>query len=401
MISTRRTHPTESRERILVVCTQYIGDTLLAIPFLRNLRRANPHAVIDVCAEGGPRAVLAHCPYVDDRVSWSRPPRERRGGLRAVFAGLKAQADWLRSRGYTRAYLLKPSFSAAALAVLAGIPCRVGFAGESSPLLTKRVRRRRGRHQVETYLDLLRAEGVVVDDARNENWVPAESAARIGPLVDRLPPHRPRVFLAVQSTDVLKHWPADRWQRLVAWLVDVRGCEVVFCGGAADMAAHDALRESVGSRIAAHLHDFSEWVPLADAAALASRVDLCVGVDTGLVHLSASVGVPAVVIVGPTDPNRWSPWRTDSIVLRSSRVSPTVLERSLTALGAADHLRWPLGRADAADIPYENVEAAVCRLLPQRREPSPQTIDLTTGSFRYEVFVSSDAKARTAAVPAT
>jgi heptosyltransferase-2 len=388
MIGLRNTSA-RSRERILVVCTQYIGDTLLAIPFLRNLRRTHPDAVIDLCAEGGPRAVLAHCPYVDDRVTWSRPPRERRGGIFAVVAALRAQADWLESRRYTRAYLLKPSFSAAALAMLAGIPCRIGFAGESSPLLTKRVRRRRGRHQVETYLDLLRAEGTPIDDARNENWVPASSAVRVGPLVERLPPGRPRVFLAVQSTDVLKHWPADRWQRLVRWLVEARGCEIVLCGGPADVAAHDALREAVGPAVAAHVHDVSEWVPLADAAALAATMDLCIGVDTGLVHLASSVGVPAVVIVGPTDPNRWSPWRTPAIVLRSPRVSPTPWERFLAAVGAADHLRWPLGRADAAGIPAADVEQAVDRLLVRQERSTVKTVDVTAGCFRYEVYASA------------
>ena len=388
MIARRQEAAGTTRERILVVCTQYIGDTLLAIPFLRNLRQAHPGAVIDVCAEGGPRAVLAHCPYVDDRISWSRPPKGRRGGLSGAYAGLKSQADWLRSRGYTRAYLLKPSLSAATLAMLAGIPCRIGFAGESSPLLTRRIRRRRGRHQAETYLDLLRAEGAAIDDGRNENWVPPSSAVRVGPLLDRLPAGRPRVFLAIQSTDVLKHWPVDRWLRLIHWLVEDRGCELVLCGGPADAAAHDALREAAGPRIAAHFHDLSELVPLADAAALAVRTDLCIGVDTGLVHLAASVGVPAVVLVGPTDPNRWSPWRTPSTVLRSSRVFPTLAERVATACGASDHLRWPLGRAAADDIPYADVEAAVARYLPR---PAPRAIDLidlidlTQGSFRYEV----------------
>jgi heptosyltransferase II len=391
---------TRSRERILVVCTQYIGDTLLAIPFLRNLRRAHPDAVIDVCAEGGPRAVLANCPYVDDRVTWSRPPRERRGGLAAVFTALQAQAAWLRARQYTRAYLLKPSFSAAALAKLAGIPCRIGFAGESSPLLTRRVRRRRGRHQVETYLDLLRAEGFAIDDARNENWVRASSATRIGPLVDRLPAGRKRVFLAVQSTDVLKHWPADRWQRLVRWLVDSNACEVVLCGGSADIAAHDALREAVGPAVAAHVHDVSEWVSLADATALAVKMDLCIGIDTGLVHLASSVGVPAVVLVGPTDPNRWSPWRTRSIVLRSSRVTSTFMERVLTAIGATDHLRWPLGTAATADIPVADVEAAVGCLLGAGAASDPQVFDLTDGSFRYEVFATPPAAASPPAMPA-
>ena len=400
MSNARSDTAARSRERILVVCTQYIGDTLLAIPFLRNLRRAHPDAVIDVCAEGGPRAVLANCPYVDDRVTWSRPPRERRGGLGAMFTALQAQATWLKSRRYSRAYLLKPSFSAAALAKLAGIPCRIGFAGESSPLLTRRVRRRRGRHQVETYLDLLRAEGFPIDDGRNENWVGESSATRIGPLVDRLPAGRKRVFLAVQSTDVLKHWPAERWQGIVRWLVESKQCEVVLCGGPADIAAHDALREAVGPAVAAHVHDVSEWVSLADAAALAVKMDLCLGIDTGLVHLASSVGVPAVVLVGPTDPNRWSPWRTESIVLRSARVTPTCTERVLTAIGATDHLRWPLGTAATADIPAADVEAAVCRLLGDGAASGPRVFDLTNGSFRYEVFAAPLAPAAPSAMSA-
>jgi ADP-heptose:LPS heptosyltransferase len=190
---------------------------------------------------------------------------------------------------------------------------------------------------------------------------------------------------------VLKHWPANRWQRLVRWLVESRNCEVVLCGGPADVAAHDALREAVGPDVAAHVHDVSERVPLADAAALVVKLDLCVGVDTGLIHLSSSVGVPAVVIVGPTDPNRWSPWQTESIVLRSSRVSPTLVEQFLAACGATDELRWPLGRADAADIPYEDVEAAVSRLLTSRTPRDQRTIDLTRGSYRYEILESSAA----------
>jgi hypothetical protein len=40
-----------------------------------------------------------------------------------------------------------------------------------------------------------------------------------------VPGDRKRIFLAVQSTDVLKHWPADRWQRIVRWLVESKQCE--------------------------------------------------------------------------------------------------------------------------------------------------------------------------------
>ena len=46
-------------ERILVVRTRFVGDTVLAIPFLRNLRRAFPAAIIDVLVEPASGGVLA------------------------------------------------------------------------------------------------------------------------------------------------------------------------------------------------------------------------------------------------------------------------------------------------------------------------------------------------------
>ena len=195
--------------RILVVCTRYIGDTALAIPFLRNLRAAFPDAVIDVCAEGGARAVLADCHYVDEFVAWRRADGRR--GPAASLAAIRSQAAWLRSRGYDRAYLLKRSFSGALLATLAGIPHRVGFAADGRILLTRAVTVCQGRHQATRYLDLLRADGLPVDDGHNHNWISSESTARVAPIIGRLPAGRPRVFVAMRSTAPEKHWPTSRW----------------------------------------------------------------------------------------------------------------------------------------------------------------------------------------------
>ncbi|MFM7520807.1 MAG: glycosyltransferase family 9 protein [Planctomycetota bacterium] len=351
------------RERILVVCTRYIGDTVLAIPFLRNLRRTHPHAVIDVLAERAARAVLADCPHLDELVAWERP----RGGRLASARALWSTAGWLRSRRYSRVYLLKRSTSGALLAWLAGIPHRVGFAGEGCRLLlTRAVAVRRGRHQVQAYLDQLRADGAAIDDARNENWVSAAAAALAAKLLESLPAGRPRVFLAVRGTDALRFWKADRWVRLVEWLVRDRGCEIVLCGGPADARAHERLRGDVGPDVRAHLHDLSSAVPLRDTGGLVARMDLCIGVDTGLVHLAASFGVPVVVLVGPTDPNQWAPWMTRSEVVRSARVVRGLRDRLRARFGAASAagLRWPLGQASMDDVGVAEVMDRVALLLP-------------------------------------
>ncbi len=404
------THPpaaAQPRERILVVCTRYIGDTVLAIPFLRNLRRAFPDAVIDVLAEGRSRDVLADCPYPDELLAWTRPARPRKRGRWASLSGIRGQAAWLRSRGYARAYLLKRSTSGAILAFLAGIPQRVGFATECSrPLLSRAVRVHRGRHQVETYLDLLRADGIAVDDGHNENWVHETVGRRVERAVEPLPAGRQRVFLAVRGTDSHRFWKPERWVRLVEWLVVDRGCEIVLCGGRADADAHDALQESLAPHIARHVHDFSRSLSLRETGGLIARMDLCIGVDTGLVHLAASFGIPVAVLVGPTDPNQWCPWMTRSEVLRSSRVVRGRFDRLRAALGGrtARDLRWPLGRASMEDLTVAEVCRRTDLLLaeamprsPQTPGPTIRTIDLREGAYRYTV-VSRSAESALAAL---
>lgn len=389
-------------ERILVVRTRFVGDTVLAIPFLRNLRRAFPAARIDVLVEKASGSVLADCPYPDELIV---APEEGGGGILGALRSVRTNAAWLRGRRYDRAYVLKRSLSAILQTRLAGIPWRVGFAPQGGAvLLSRAVPIREHRHEVEIFLDLLRADGLAVDDGRNENWVPAPVAARSASLLAALPADRPRVLLAVRGTDALRFWRFDRWARLVEWLVHDRGCEIVLCGAPLDAAAHRRLAAAVGPAVAAHVHDFSRAVPLREAGGLVARMDLCIGVDTGLVHLAASFGVPVAVLVGPTDPNQWSPWMTHSAVVRSARVVRGPLARLRSWLRPHDerHLRWTPGRASMDDISVADVIGCVAGLLPARParpvDPPPvmRTIDLRDGAFNYAVVSRS-----AAAVPAT
>jgi heptosyltransferase-2 len=390
--------------RILVVCTKYIGDTVLAIPFLRNLRRSFPDATIEICAEGGAREVLADCPYADRFIAWKRPAGRRT--LATSLASIRSQAAWLAGRRYSRVYLLKRSLSAGLMATLAGIPTRIGLAGDGSFFHTRSVRVASGRHQAARYLDLLRCEGLPVDDGHAENWTNGDARCHVGSLLAKLPAGRPRVFVAIRSTDGKKHWPLDRWAALVEWLVDARGCEVVLCGGRGDLRDHGALQAAVGSDIARHIHDFTRDLSLREANALLAGMDACVGVDTGLVHMAASHGVPVAVLFGPTDPNQWSPWSPRAVVVRSSRVVKSIKEK-LTAWLKPHPTAWPTGEASMDDIGVEDAVVAVTSILPESVPvPAPvapktplRTLDLREGSFRYEV-VAMDAASAAAALPA-
>lgn len=385
----------DARPRILVVGSSYMGDTMLAVPFLRHLRRAFPGHAVDLLAEGRIPADLLHaCPHVDAILPWRRPskrplphePREvrGRGTLPALWNALACGAA-LRQRPYARAYLLKRSPSAALVALRAGIPHRVGHSGKLlGPLLTRAVPCVRGRHQVDAWLDLLAADGVPVDDGRLEAWPDSAALARVDGLLEPLSAGRPRVFVAVTASDWRRQWPLDRWVEVIRSLVAERGCEIVLCGSTADRAAHAALEAAAPG----HVHDLSAAVPLRELTALLSRTDLFLGIESGLMHVAAACGVPTITLFDP---------RTEAVWRARGPAHVTICAPAASAAGSrrrqqppAEGAAWLAGEALEA-VSVATVLETVRSALPT--VAAPRTVDLRTGRHRYDVDVRPTARA--------
>ena len=232
-------------------------------------------------------------------------------------------------------------------------------------LLSRAVRIHEHRHEVEVFLDLLRADSIPVDDGHNENWVADEVGRKVDAILCDRSPGRARVFAAPRSTAVEKEWPVERMARVVAWLVVNRGCDIFFCGAPRDMKMHERIAALAGHAGSRRVHDLTKDLDLRHTGALLSRMDLCLGIDTGLLHVAASHGVPVVALFGPTDPNQWCPWGTEVEVLRSSRTKKPLSQWLHEALFPATvaGLRWPTGIADIHDIDVDDVIAAIERLL--------------------------------------
>ena len=108
-------------------------------------------------------------------------------------------------------------------------------------------------------------------------------------------PQRPYVVLAHATSREDKRWPDDRWRALVAG-VDAAGLEVVVPhGNDAEEARSRALTAGMAHAIV------PPRMPLGDMAALLARAHAVVGVDTGLTHLAAALGVPTLALFTTTD----------------------------------------------------------------------------------------------------
>lgn len=329
--------------RILVLRYRFIGDTLLAIPFLRNLRAAHPDAVIDLMVAPGVSAVMAACPYINEVFEWHRSGGQRDRPLppcRRIWPA----ARYLRRRGYDKIYVLRRAASAGLLAWLAGIPKRIGFATQGGSLWLTRAVPYADRHECECFLDVLRADGVPVHDTFNENWTMPVDEARVASLFPSA--GKRHVLICPVSTAEFKVWPLDKWSVLLSWLINEFDCAVHFCGAPRDRRIHEQVIAAAG--VLQHApHEWSDRLSLAEAGALMRRMDLVVGIDTGLLHLAASFHRQVVGIYLPRKLPRWYPWDT-----RYEAITPG---------GTRGH------RATLADVEVTEVVAAIQRMMERRK----------------------------------
>lgn len=324
---------------ILVIRYRFIGDTVLAIPFLRNLRRAFPNAIIDVLAEPGSGDTLAHCPYKNELLYYGPRLKGEKKRNAPFPTSLLGAAQFLRRRRYDRCYILRRSFSSAILPLLAGIPHRVGFSTEKRDWLLQRSTPYADKHEVECFLDVLRADDIPVLDTSNENWT--------DPAVDRridatLPESgRTRVFVCAKSVYELKDWAPERFAETLAWLIRDRNAEIHFCDSPGNAAYYGSILAGLPPELRVHCHDWSTQLSIREAGSLMRHMALTLGIDTGFIHIAASFHVPVVGLYGPLEPARWHPWDTRYTIVRPADVS-----------GPRPLLRVTVAEVQAALEPY-------------------------------------------------
>ncbi len=116
------------------------------------------------------------------------------------------------------------------------------------------------------------------------------------------------------SGSAAKNWPLERFIALgVALLEASEKTRLLLVGGEADADRVARLAASLPSKKVRLLSNR----PLPELAAVLQNCALFIGHDSGISHLAAAVGVPSLLLFGPTDPAIWAPTNREVSVLRS------------------------------------------------------------------------------------
>lgn len=293
-------------EKILVVRYRFIGDMILTVPFLRNLRRKYPDAQIDMLVAPNSYEVISECPYVNNFIIFDTTRKHK-----YETSGEKKKSFWsyvseLRAKKYDKAYVLKRSFSSALLCFLAGIKERIGYDTEGRGfLLTQKVKYDTKKHESQCFLDVLREENFEIDDGRLENWVKKENTFKIEEIFNqnKIEKDRIKVVIHATATNPKKLWSEENFAHLIKYL-DGINVQIINIGAKNDREVYERIYTKTGELNNKPLNLCGE-LSLQESLALLKEVNMIVGNDSGNLHMAASVGTKVVGIYGAMPVSKW------------------------------------------------------------------------------------------------
>ena len=136
---------------------------------------------------------------------------------------------------------------------------------------------------------------------------------------------KPYAVLLHATAQAQKEWPADNWIAL-GRAIQRQGIEVVVPWGTpAERARAERIAASLpGARV-------PDRAPLERVAQLIGGAHSVVGVDTGLLHLAAALGVPLVAILTGSQPELTTPVGTGPLTVLGALGAPPGVEEVIAA----------------------------------------------------------------------
>jgi heptosyltransferase-3 len=285
----------------LIVRNDRLGDWVLTLPLLEELKAAAPEVRLGAMATAAVAPLLERYPAVETIIVSAEG-----------FKGFRETTAAVRRGRFDAAVVVHPDMADTLVVWWAGVKIRVGngYRGYSF-LYNRRVYLHRSpsaRHEIEYNLKYLEAFGLPVpaeipaphlevtegDRARARELLAARGLAGDG-----------YVVVHPGSGGSSLNWSPRRYRVLAAELAKVLGTAVVVTGAAGEtelasyVAGEGAGRVSVAGE-----------TDLGALLGLLARARLFISGNTGPMHLAAAVGTPTLSLFSPLrsgSPTRWGP----------------------------------------------------------------------------------------------
>src|SRR4051812_2785074 len=339
---------------ILLVPYMWIGDFVRCHSVVKLLRARYPGRPIDVLTTTLCSPLLDYMPGVRKGMVIDLPRK------RLALSQHQALATRLAAENYGTALVMPRTWKSALAPMLAGIPERVGFAGEFRFGLLNDIRF--GEKRLPRMIDRCGALALPKGAALPAEWpkpelnVTAEKAKEWRTACGLPDDGRPVVAFAPGAVGPSKRWPVDYFADLARNLAP-QGCALWVLGSPTE----SPLAAEIVAATGAAGRDLTS-PDLRNAILALKCASACVSNDSGLVHVAAAMGTQTIGIFGPTSPWHWAPLNPLAAVMETLADVPCRPCHKPTC--RLNHHRCMI------DISVAQVLPAVQRALPPMKPPA-------------------------------
>jgi ADP-heptose:LPS heptosyltransferase len=297
-------------KNILCIRPDNMGDLIMSGPAIRALKESFG-AKITMLTSSMAKGIVKHMPEIDDAIIFDMPwvKTDDNPDLES-FDNI---VDLIKQRQFDAAVIFtvysQNPLPTAMLAYLAGIPKILAYCRENPyHLINNWVPDEEPytliKHQVQRDLDLVATIGAFTTNevlkikVDEDLWPTVAGKLReTGVNIDK-----PWLLTHAGVSEVKREYPLENWVVAGKQLIE-NGYQLVLTGSKVERQLTDELQKQIGtgSFSTGGLFSIEEFV------CLVKHAPVIISVNTGTVHIAASVGTPVVVLYAQTNPQH-TPW---------------------------------------------------------------------------------------------
>ena len=291
-------------EKILIIATRQIGDTLITTPLISAMKKKWPQAQIDFLGYDNSLSMLSGNKDLNNLIGTKPRPK---------FSDYLKQFFQLFKR-YDLAVITQPSDRAYIYGLIAA-KHRVGIIPVEPKL--NWWKKKISLHNVE--VDYFHQHVITEKIRLLEPFVAEEDL--FGHPISVTPPKPVDLpseiqaklsesFVVIHPTPLTayKRWPLANWVKLIESLSENH--QVILSGApiAQDRELNQAIIDLLSDSAKKNVLNLDGRLKLDQLGTLLRQAKLYIGVDTSVTHLAASCNTPTITLFGATPPTNFGPW---------------------------------------------------------------------------------------------
>lgn len=275
--------------KILIRLPNWLGDMVMSIYFVREVKKIYPEAEISVIAKKGIESLLELFEPLQHKFVFSKNEYKGIRGLYKFGRMIKSTAR------FDLFFCLPDSFSSAFMGWVTGARMRIGYAKEGrSVLLTKSYLRNRTEHRVVQYLKLLdnyegMASNYIPDLILTNNEIKKEG-----------------IIINVHSEAVSRRLPIDKAIAIINFLSGKTSLSITMIGSPAEQLYTGEIIS--GLQQPHRVISKAGRTTLPQLFDIFKKAQVMLSTDSGPAHLANACGLPTVVLFGAGDEKETRPF---------------------------------------------------------------------------------------------